>query len=73
MSGSLAGRKRAKDGGEDALSAATAIAHPLDQLLIDLNLRLLTGQAERRALEASYEEAGLLVDDEGRVTLLRLP
>lgn len=70
MSGISAERigQRGDDEGVSLLSQ-----HLLDPLLIDLNLRLMSGQAARRALEASYEEAGLLVDDAGRVTLLRLP
>ena len=45
----------------------------IDPLVIDLNLRLLSGRAERMALEASCAEAGVLVDEAGRVTRLRLP
>lgn len=73
MSGMLAGKTVTPDNGAADKTKVRVTGHPLDQLLIDLNLRLLSGQAERKALEASAEQAGLLVDDEGRVTLLRLP
>lgn len=59
-------------------SAVTAAVEPsngpsIDSLVIDLNFRLLSGRAERLALEASCEQAGVLVDEAGNVTRLRLP
>lgn len=54
-------------------STKAVVGQSIDALVIDLNLRLLSGRAERLALEASCEQAGVLVDEAGNVTRLRLP